>query len=133
MGATGKRARLAICLLVATAIGAAFFYFVNPAVCPRCPLHVLTGLNCPGCGATRAAHELLHGHIRAALQLHAPLVLAVPVLLAIGVWQVVSGTALERVQARATQRYWGWLLLLLILTFGIVRNIPAYPFTLLAP
>jgi len=34
---------------------------------PRCPFYALTGHYCPGCGATRAIAELLHGHVAAAL------------------------------------------------------------------
>ena len=131
MAVTGNRIWPTIWLLVAVGIGIS--YFVPPSCFPPCPLHALTGLNCPGCGATRAAHELLHGHILTALHMNAPLVLMVPVLLAIGLWQMLSGNAAERVQALVAQRWWGWLILLLILTFGIMRNIPSYPFTLLAP
>lgn len=133
MAATGNRTRITICFLVATAIGAGFFYFINPAACPPCPLHALTGLNCPGCGATRAGHELLHGHFLAAVHLNAPLVLALPILLAVGLWPVLTGDTRDPVKTLAAHHQWGWLILLLVLTFGIVRNIPSYPFTLLAP
>ena len=34
---------------------------------PKCPFFVLTGLQCPSCGNTRALHALLHGHITEAL------------------------------------------------------------------
>lgn len=132
MVATGKRSRLTWFWLAA-AVGVGIFYFVPLAFFPPCPLHAFTGLNCPGCGATRAAQELLHGHIRTALHLNAPLVLLVPVLLTIGLWQTLADNASERVQALVRQRWWGWLILLLVLTFGIARNIPSYPFTLLAP
>ncbi len=40
---------------------------------PRCALHALTGLQCPGCGGLRASHQLLHGNFAAAWQLN-PLV-----------------------------------------------------------
>ena len=30
---------------------------------PPCPLHEFTGLWCPGCGSTRALHQLVHGHL----------------------------------------------------------------------
>jgi len=132
MAAIGNRTAITVWLLAVTAIGAGFFYFVNPAACPPCPFHALTGLNCPGCGATRAAHELLHGHIRAALHLNASLVLGVPVLLAIGLWQVLSLNG-KPGQALTGSPHWAGLVLLLVLTFGIVRNIHFYPFTLLAP
>ena len=78
MAATGKRNRLAVWLWVAVAVGIGVLYFVPLSLFPKCPLRELTGWNCPGCGATRAAHELVHGHIRAALHLNALFVLAIP-------------------------------------------------------
>lgn len=39
-----------------------------------CPVHAVTGGFCPGCGSTRAVHELLHGDVVASLAAH-PLVL----------------------------------------------------------
>ena len=133
MPAIGKRAGLTIWFCVAAVIGAGCLYFIPPSYFPPCPLHALTGLHCPGCGATRAGHELLHGHILVALRLNAILVLGIPVLLAVGLWQGLADRNGERVKALVMRRFWGWLILLLILTFGLARNIPSYPFTLLAP
>ncbi len=30
---------------------------------PGCPVKMLTGLDCPGCGSQRALHALLRGHV----------------------------------------------------------------------
>ena len=38
----------------------------------------LTGFYCPGCGATRALHELLHGNIQSALTLNPLLIIFMP-------------------------------------------------------
>jgi hypothetical protein len=45
---------------------------------PRCPIHELTGLLCPGCGATRALAALLHGNLVAALRQNALFVCLLP-------------------------------------------------------
>lgn len=106
---------------------AVVLYTFNPANCswfPPCPLHTLTGLNCPGCGSTRALHQLVHGDVLGALRLNPLLVLATPLL----------GFLIIRRDALATFRPgYVWLLVSVVITFGVVRNIPAYPFTLLAP
>jgi hypothetical protein len=49
---------------------------------PLCPIHHYLGLDCPGCGATRALAALLRGHIAEALRLNALFVLLLPALLA---------------------------------------------------
>ena len=55
-----------VVVLVAAALGSgAVLFFFDPAkhgFYPVCVFHALTGWNCPGCGATRAAYQLLHGH-----------------------------------------------------------------------
>ena len=111
MAVTGKSTGLAIGILVAaTAVGAGILYFVPLAFFPPCPLHALTGLNCPGCGATRAGCELLHGHVLAALHLNALLVVAAPALLAVGLWRALSGGTAECVKATTIRPQWGWLI-----------------------
>jgi len=48
------------------ALGMAVVYLLPPEefrFYPGCPIHLLTGWLCPGCGATRALHALLHGHM----------------------------------------------------------------------
>src|SRR5690348_5182324 len=65
--------------LVALALAA--LYRFDPSrypIYPRCLFHELTGLHCPGCGATRALHRLLHGRLIEALRLNPLLILALP-------------------------------------------------------
>jgi hypothetical protein len=96
-------------------------------------LHSLTGLNCPGCGATRAVHALLHGDLRQALAYNVVFVFLLPlfVALAVRVWwaalrgKPVSGPRMPPWAIRAV--------LVIVLAFGILRNVSVYPFTLLAP
>ena len=101
---------------------------------PGCLFHRLTGLECAGCGMTRALHALLHGRVGDAFR-HNPLgmVLLPVALLASGLelagW--VRGRPLPcriRVDGRLA-----WGLLFLVLGFWVLRNIPLWPFTLLAP
>jgi Protein of unknown function (DUF2752) len=129
---TGGVGRASAAVLLAV-IAIAVLYRVDPTTSdwlPKCPLHRLTGWHCPGCGSTRAAHALLHGDVGSALAYNALLICAAP-LAAI---------------------YWGWsrwrrgpqwatalsvrailLVLAVLVAFAILRNVPAYPFNLLAP
>ena len=52
-----------------------------PDAAPTCLLKLTTGLDCPGCGGTRAFWYLLHGDLPAAARHHIVFVFAVPFLL----------------------------------------------------
>jgi hypothetical protein len=117
---------MAVLAAVAVASGIMALALAQPAILrwlPGCPLHALTGWHCPGCGTTRALHQLLHGHIAAAFGLN-PLTMT---LLPVAVYVAIRG-------ARAFAHP-GWLYSLAVVAalFGVLRNVPLYPFTLLAP
>jgi len=105
---------------------------------PRCQFHQLTGLHCPGCGMTRAAHAALNGQFSQALayNLLAPVflpVVAVSILWSLWSW-AWGGT--DRRPTRRPGRWtkWTpWVFFGVLLTFWVLRNLPVYPFTLLAP
>lgn len=54
---------------------------------PKCPVKLLTGLQCPGCGIQRAIHELLHGDLIGALSQNWFLVFSLSYLLALFITQ----------------------------------------------
>jgi hypothetical protein len=109
-----------------SAIAAAVVFAVDPervSVLPPCPLHRYTGLWCPGCGTTRALHQLLHGNVAAAFQFNPLAISLLPVI----------GYLFVRREEDALKPVWIWTLLSVVVAFGVLRNIPVYPFTLLAP
>ena len=106
--------------------GAGILYFFDPAVTPiypGCALHRLTGLNCPGCGATRGLYALLHGRWRTALQDNALVMVTGAALLARAGWLLV-----QRIRHRPVPSLIPtWVLipwLVLALVFGVLRNLP---------
>ena len=109
-------------------------FFVNPQTAswlPPCPLHALTGLWCPGCGSTRAVHALLHGDVFAAVAFNPLAVAVLPVLGVLALPLPIRPLmTVKRVLERASVVY---VLLGMILLFGVLRNIPLSPFSLLAP
>lgn len=116
--------------------GALAVYSFNPTTVgffPACPLHALTGFNCPGCGLTRGFHALLNGDILGALHFNAllPVYLFVFVYLFAGMISIAArGRGLNFNIFRPD---FIWSFFLIALLFGIARNFPVYPFTLLAP
>jgi len=67
-------------------LGAAALLAINPTDqgSTICPIALLTGVACPGCGMTRAASALLRGNIGLALDYH-PLI-PLLVVLVVGGW-----------------------------------------------
>jgi hypothetical protein len=116
-------------LLGATAVGvAAMVFLFNPAThafYPVCLFHALTGLNCPGCGMTRALYALLHGHVRLALKDNALLVLALPALLIalarLGILAMRGKPTGFDVPPKAL-----WPFLVVALVFAVLRNLPGF-------
>jgi len=94
---------------------------------PRCPLHTFTGLYCPGCGATRASLALLAGDLPGALSKNLLFVVALLPLVWFYYQRVIRDVAVQ------TPRWALWTMLVVFVLFGVLRNLPWMPFTLLAP
>lgn len=130
--------RLALVLLAALGLVAGLFVltYVPPTAAsfyPKCVSYQLTGIHCPGCGLTRAAHSLLNGQIEQAFAYNPLLVLLAPYLLVAFIrwlWFWLWGTEAQRSLFPA--RY-AWVFGVVFVLYWIFRNIPVYPFTLLAP
>jgi hypothetical protein len=124
-------ARLAILVLGMAGAGvAAVVYFFNPsshAFYPVCQFHRLTGLNCPGCGGTRALYALLHGHLAEALRDNALFIVGAALAAIRGGW-----LGLKRIAGRPAGGFFPpnflWPLLVVVFVFAVLRNLPAFAF-----
>ena len=129
INAAGSRAPGIILAVTLLGIAGAVF-FLNPAThqfYPVCQFHRLTGLNCPGCGMTRALYALLHGELAAALRDNALFVFV------LGALAIRSGWfGANNLRGRATGEFfpakWLWPLLAVALVFTVLRNLPAFAF-----
>ena len=123
-------------LAVAGGAGLAVVYLFDPrepGVYAICPFFGLTCCHCPGCGALRGLHQLLHGNFAAAFGFNACAMLALPVIaysLAAGRLRACRLSAPPAVFVPAG---WIWALLAAILAFWLLRNLPFGPFAVLAP
>jgi hypothetical protein len=99
---------------------------------PRCPFFSLTGLFCPGCGSARMLHALAHGDFRAAAGFNVLLVCVLPLLAFWGAVALYRGLAQNR---PAPKLPFGFTLGVLAVSavFGVLRNLPWWPFSVLAP
>jgi hypothetical protein len=101
--------------------------FVDPerqAFYPRCPLLLLTGLHCPGCGSQRALHALVHGHLGAALRLNPLAVLVLPFLVYSTAGWVRAGVTGRGLPQPRIRTAWIWGFLVVVLVFTVIRNLP---------
>ncbi len=98
---------------------------------PGCPMYALTGLYCPGCGSTRCLYSLVHFDLPGALAMNPLLVLSLPLLLLMllhNAGVTVPGTQ-PLIRLLANPLFW----LVLLVGYAVLRNLPWFPFTLLAP
>jgi len=116
--------------------GSAAVWYFDPTKAgffPVCPLYSMTGFACPGCGLTRGFHALFHGDVLAALGYNAMLPFFA-VLIGFGFVSLVfiavrgRGTGVNLLHPNAL-----WVFFVLLLVFGVTRNLPWYPFTVLFP
>lgn len=130
------RAAILAGIAVLFLLGASYLYGHNPVEIPfiPCMFYKFTGLYCPGCGAGRACYAILHGQFYQAFRYN-PLMIFVLLLLAVyftarGLdWLITGGNHVDR---HIPDKFLYWLLAV-ILIYGILRNIPCFPFYLLAP
>lgn len=100
---------------------------------PKCPLHATTGIYCPGCGSQRALHSLLHLNIAGVIGYNA---IFLPSLLLVGQHYVMRFMEYRDGRQRKLLLYHPkapWIILSVVLTFWLLRNLTIYPFELLAP
>jgi len=123
--------RFASILLAVTAAGvAATVFFFNPAAYqfyPVCQFHRLTGLNCPGCGGTRAFYALLHGNFSTALRDNALLVGGIFFVALRGGWLAVKNCRGRETGGFLPAKFL-WPLLVIAMVFTVLRNLPAFAF-----
>jgi hypothetical protein len=93
---------------------------------PQCVFHAMTGWSCPGCGSLRAVHNLLHGDFAMAFRFNPLLMVLAP--LGVGAWLVRGEAAFTAIPAKAI-----WVLLAVIVGFGVVRNLPVAALDYLRP
>ncbi|MBQ8669868.1 MAG: DUF2752 domain-containing protein [Oscillospiraceae bacterium] len=99
-----------------------------------CVIHSLTGLYCPGCGASRALASLLRLELYQAFRWNPLLVVLLPFALFYLVWGSVSwvrcgrNTLDDRIPSKLL-----WVLVAVVVLYFPLRNLPWWPFVLLQP
>jgi hypothetical protein len=114
-------------ILFAAGLGAcAYIAAVDPnhsSAYPQCPTKLLTGLDCPLCGATRAVHSLLRGNVVGAMDHNLMFVLLLPFLAyAFVAWTAASlGRPMRPIPM--SSKWVSIPLAVALVAFTIVRNL----------
>jgi hypothetical protein len=108
-----------------------FFFDARKGLFPQCPFHFITGFHCPGCGSQRALSALVHGDIVSAMHYNILLILFLPLLLHAGFVSIRYSNT-EKLKLWYNPLF-GRIVVIVVLSFWLLRNIPSYPFTILAP
>jgi len=130
-----KRRVLAAMLLLGTApiILLRVFDPATSGIFPPCPIRYLTGLYCPGCGSLRAMHALLHGELARAWAMNPLMIVMLPFVtcgLVSAALLELRGNGLPEIMLPAK---WIRAFCVVVVLYAVARNLPLYPFDLLAP
>ncbi|MGH3491674.1 MAG: DUF2752 domain-containing protein [Sciscionella sp.] len=102
-----------------------------------CPIKLLFGITCPGCGGLRMVHCLLHGNLAGAVHYNALGLLVLPVVVfsvlawAVRCWRGTDGGS------RRGQAQWvppvlvSRVVIAALIGWTVLRNLPFAPFTAL--
>jgi hypothetical protein len=136
LSTTAVRRGLAVAAALAVPVGLAVLYRMPPtegSFYPHCVFHQLTGLHCPGCGATRCLYALVHGRLAEAASYNIVFLALLPLVLTWLGWLWVNALLGRPLPVLRVPPWVFRALLLLMIAFWILRNLPYPPFTLLAP
>lgn len=116
-----------ILIIAAVLLAAAAIYFTfsptDSIWFPRCSFKLLTGYNCPSCGAQRAFHAALHGHFTEAIRYNFFLLVGIPYLLAAVVASLGSGRISTWTSTHLLSSTMLWIYVALYCLWWILRNI----------
>jgi hypothetical protein len=106
------------------AVALAYIGIVDPhepdSIFPLCPFRLLTGWNCPICGALRMTHDVLHGDLRAAVNDNVLLLIGAPLLAA---WMLLRHRRGKLPVTLPT----GAVVIVTLVAWTVVRNLPGFP------
>jgi hypothetical protein len=111
--------------------GSAYLFIFEPGKSgffPICLFRFFTGFTCPGCGSTRAVHQILHGHIETAFMLNPLLLLSLPFMLYAFLRYSVIVLRGGVPRQNLLPAVYIYALFFIVLSFWIFRNTPFYPF-----
>ncbi|MCG0015810.1 DUF2752 domain-containing protein [Winogradskyella sp. E313] len=116
-----------------------YYYNNDPEVAngegffPKCYFYLATKLHCPGCGSQRATHDLLHLRIGQALK-HNIVIIIIAIALFSKAYAILSKKYFPKYYYNLGHKsYFTYAIVVVTFAYWILRNLPFFPFTELAP
>lgn len=115
---------------------AVLFFTLDPAkhkIFPSCAFHSLTGAYCPGCGSQRALHSLLHLDFAGVISYNFLFIPAALLILYHYTHPLLNRWFKWKLPNLFYMKNTPWVIFVVVILFWILRNLPWYPFNILAP
>ena len=115
---------------------AVLFFVLDPAkhnLFPRCLFNSITGYYCPGCGSQRAVHSLLHLDIAGVVSQNFLFIPAFMLILYHYTYPLLNGKFKWKLPNIFYFKNTPWIIFGVVIIFWVLRNLPFYPFSVLAP
>ncbi|OJU12082.1 MAG: hypothetical protein BGN88_02600 [Clostridiales bacterium 43-6] len=107
------------------------YFYRSPFYCPN---YRYTHLYCPGCGGGRALYDITHLNLLTALDHNVIFTLFAPVLIYLVIkYYIRIVFHKDPLPFFPLTSFNSYLIIAVILLFFVLRNIPVFPFTILAP
>ena len=122
--ATGSGYRFIPVIAVLLLAGVVYTIFdpAETAWMPKCPVYVISGYSCPGCGTQRALHSLLNGDITGAFRANALLFLFIPLIVVLTIGEI-NRRKWPKFYSRLLHPIFIYGILGVVVGWTIVRNI----------
>lgn len=110
-------------------IGLLYSYlYSNFGIRIPCAFHTITGYYCPGCGISRMCIAILHMDILKAFSYNIGVMMALPIMIVIGLQIMIQYLKAGNITLTKRQNIVVWILVVYLIIFGIVRNLPMMDF-----
>jgi hypothetical protein len=119
---------IGLVLIITISAGVYLYSGYNPedsGLFPKCPVFVLTGYKCPGCGSQRAFHHLFNGNFRAAFGYNPFILILIPYIL-LGIFIEYVALPQWRIASRLRRIFFDkeavLILAAIVILYTILRN-----------
>lgn len=91
---------------------------------PKCPIKLITGMNCPACGIQRAIHAALHGNITEAIHYNFFLLFSLPYAMSfVLIWAMPESDFRDKIKKVIENRNVVNTFIIAFTTWFVIRNL----------